>query len=167
MKEDEKLINAVIALAHEMKGMRRDMNTQLGDMNTQLGDMNTQLKGLNHRVDKLEKQQVKTNLLLAEHSRSIMALAEQQAETNIKLKDLRSDFNGLRSDFNGLRSDLKETNVKLDGLSSDFKKYANSNNLIISQHETRIIRLEDVTFNNNNKNISVIKEPKPIYKKKK
>ena len=160
MKEDEKLINAVIALAHEMKGMRRDMNTQLGDMNTQLGDMNTQLKGLNHRVDKLEKQQVKTNLHLAEHSRSIMALAEQQAETNIKLKDLRSDFNGLRSD-------LKETNVKLDGLSSDFKKYANSNNLIISQHETRIIRLEDTTFGKDAQRISMVKEPNAEYKKKK
>ena len=160
MKEDEKLINAVIALAQEMKGMRRDMNTQLGDMNTQLGDMNTQLKGLNHRVDKLEKQQVKTNLLLAEHSRSIMALAEQQAETNIKLKDLRSDFNGLRSD-------LKETNVKLDGLSSDFKKYANSNNLIISQHETRIIRLEDTTFGKDAQKISMVKEPNAEYKKKK
>ena len=160
MKEDEKLINAVIALAHEMKGMRRDMNTQLGDMNTQLGDMNTQLKGLNHRVDKLEKQQVKTNLHLAEHSRSIMALAEQQAETNIKLQDLRSDFNGLRSD-------LKETNVKLDGLSSDFKKYANSNNLIISQHETRIIRLEDTTFGKDAQRISMVKEPNAEYKKKK
>jgi len=160
MKEDEKLINAVIDLAQEMKGMRRDMNTQLGDMNTQLGDMNTQLKGLNHRVDKLEKQQVKTNLHLAEHSRSIMALAEQQAETNIKLKDLRSDFNGLRSD-------LKETNVKLDGLSSDFKKYANSNNLIISQHETRIIRLEDTTFGKDAQRISMVKEPNAEYKKKK
>ena len=160
MKEDEKLINAVIALAQEMKGMRRDMNTQLGDMNTQLGDMNTQLKGLNHRVDKLEKQQVKTNLHLAEHSRSIMALAEQQAETNIKLQDLRSDFNGLRSD-------LKETNVKLDGLSSDFKKYANSNNLIISQHETRIIRLEDTTFGKDAQRISMVKEPNAEYKKKK
>ena len=160
MKEDEKLINAVIALAHEMKGMRRDMNTQLGDMNTQLGDMNTQLKGLNHRVDKLEKQQVKTNLHLAEHSRSIMALAEQQQETNIKLQDLRSYFNGLRSD-------LKETNVKLDGLSSDFKKYANSNNLIISQHETRIIRLEDTTFGKDAQRISMVKEPNAEYKKKK
>ena len=153
MKEDEKLINAVIALAHEMKGMRRDMNTQLGEMNTQL-------KGLNHRVDNLERQQVKTNLHLAEHSRSIMALAEQQQETNIKLQDLRSDFNGLRSD-------LKETNVKLDGLSSDFKKYANSNNLIISQHETRIIRLEDTTFGKDAQRISMVKEPNAEYKKKK
>ena len=153
MKEDNKLLDATIALAHEMKGMRRDMNTQLGEMNTQL-------KGLNHRVDNLERQQVKTNLHLAEHSRSIMALAEQQQETNIKLQDLRSDFNGLRSD-------LKETNVKLDGLSSDFKKYANSNNLIISQHETRIIRLEDTTFGKDAQRISMVKEPNAEYKKKK
>ena len=160
MKEDEKLINAVIALAHEMKGMRRDMNTQLGDMNTQL-------KGLNHRVDKLEKQQVKTNLHLAEHSRSIMALAEQQQETNIKLQDLRSDFNGLRSD-------LKETNVKLDGLSSDFNglrsdfnKYANANNMRVTGHETRIIRLEDTTFGKDAQKISMVKEPNAEYKKKK
>jgi len=146
MKEDEKLINAVIALAHEMKGMRRDMNTQLGDMNTQLGDMNTQLKGLNHRVDKLEKQQVKTNLHLAEHSRSIMALAEQQQETNIKLQDLRSDFNGLRSDFN---------------------KYANANNMRVTGHETRIIRLEDATFGKDAQRISMVKEPNAEYKKKK
>ena len=146
MKEDEKLINAVIALAHEMKGMRRDMNTQLGEMNTQL-------KGLNHRVDNLERQQVKTNLHLAEHSRSIMALAEQQAETNIKLKDLRSDFNGLRSDFNGLRS--------------DFNKYANANNMRVTGHETRIIRLEDATFGKDDKRISMVKEPNAEYKKKK
>ena len=139
MKEDEKLINAVIALAHEMKGMRRDMNTQLGEMNTQL-------KGLNHRVDNLERQQVKTNLHLAEHSRSIMALAEQQQETNIKLQDLRSDFNGLRSDFN---------------------KYANANNMRVTGHETRIIRLEDATFGKDDKRISMVKEPNAEYKKKK
>jgi len=153
MKEDNKLLDATIALAQEMKGMRRDMNTQLGDMNTQLGDMNTQLKGLNHRVDKLEKQQVKTNLHLAEHSRSIMALAEQQQETNIKLQDLRSDFNGLRSDFNGLRS--------------DFNKYANANNMRVTGHETRIIRLEDTTFGKDAQKISMVKEPNAEYKKKK
>ncbi len=108
MKENEKLINAVIDLAQEMKGMRKDMNTQLGDMNTQLADINAQLEGLNHRVDKLEKEQHKTNILLAEHSRSIIKMAEKIS--------------------------------------------------IVADHETRIIRLEDITL---------VKEPNAEYKKRK
>ena len=101
MKENEKLINAVIELAQEMKGMRKDMNTQLHDINTQL-------EGLSHRVDKLEKEQHKTNILLAEHSRSIIKIAEKIS--------------------------------------------------IVADHETRIIRLENVTL---------VKEPDAEYKKRK
>jgi Sec-independent protein translocase protein TatA len=59
MKEDDKLINAIIdlgtgmkALRDEMKGMRKDMNSQFGE--------------LNHRVEKLEKQQARTNMELGE-----------------------------------------------------------------------------------------------------
>ena len=58
MKDNDKLINTIIALAQDIKGMRQDMHKQL----------------------------TKVNLLLAEHSRSIITLAEK--------------FDGLSDDFN-------------------------------------------------------------------
>ena len=52
MKDDDKLINAVLDLGLEMKAMRLEMKA-------------------------MHKEQHKTNLLLAEHSRSILALADK------------------------------------------------------------------------------------------
>jgi uncharacterized coiled-coil DUF342 family protein len=75
MRDDDKLINAVIdlgiglkALQNEMIGMRKDMNKQLGDVNQRLDD-------LNNRVGKLEKQQVKTNHELGEMRLTFIQLA--------------------------------------------------------------------------------------------
>ncbi|MHB8260299.1 MAG: hypothetical protein ACYDCN_07200 [Bacteroidia bacterium] len=70
MKEDNKLINAVLDLGLEMKAMRKDMNQQLGELNHSVGK-------LEQRFGKMEQQQHKTNLLLAEHSRSILTLADK------------------------------------------------------------------------------------------
>jgi len=106
MKEDNKLLDAVIDLGVGMKELREEMK-----------GIREEMKGMRKDINALHDEQHKTNILLAEHSRSIIKLAE-----------------------------------KIN---------------IVTNHETRIIRLEDATFNNNNKNISVIKEPKPIYKKKK
>jgi peptidoglycan hydrolase CwlO-like protein len=69
MKDDDRLVNAIIEFSQELKGMRKDMNKQLGDLNNKVD-------GLNNRVEKLEKEQAKTNALLGEHSRSILTLAE-------------------------------------------------------------------------------------------
>ncbi|MBI4947068.1 MAG: hypothetical protein HY840_11785 [Bacteroidetes bacterium] len=139
MKEDNKLLDVIIDLAQEMKGMRKDMNTQLGDINTQLGELNGRVDKLEKQFEKMEKQQAKTNLELGEMRLSYMKIDKR----------------------------LEETNIELHGLHSDFNKYAHANNLIISKHETRIIRLEDATFDNKDKRISMVKEPKAEYKKKK
>jgi Sec-independent protein translocase protein TatA len=70
MKEENKLIDAILdlglgmkALRDEMKGMRKDMNQRFEKMD--------------QRFEKMEKEQHKTNLLLAEHSRSILTLADK------------------------------------------------------------------------------------------
>jgi hypothetical protein len=52
MKHENELVDAIINLSEEIKGMRKDMNEQLGE--------------LNQRVGKLEKQQATTNLELKE-----------------------------------------------------------------------------------------------------
>ncbi|MHB8260401.1 MAG: hypothetical protein ACYDCN_16440 [Bacteroidia bacterium] len=106
MKEYDKLINAVLALGLEMKAMRKDMNQQLGEM-----------KAMHKDITEMRKEQHKTNQLLAEHSRSIITLADK--------------FDGLSTDVNGLRT--------------DFNRYAESNNALVRSHETRIVRLEEKT----------------------
>ncbi|MBI4947722.1 MAG: hypothetical protein HY840_15125 [Bacteroidetes bacterium] len=138
MKEDNKLLDAVIDLGMAVKELRSEVKELRSEMKGMRQDMNAQLEGLNHRVENLEKEQHKTNILLAEHSRSIIELAQQQEKTNTEIHGLRSDFN----------------------------KYAKSSNVIINGHETRIIRLEDASFNNDDKKMTMLKEPKAIYKKK-
>ena len=59
MKENDKLINAIIDLATELKGMRKDMNQQLGTLNGRVDELNS-------RVGRLEKQQQRTNVELSE-----------------------------------------------------------------------------------------------------
>ena len=88
----------------------------------------------------MEKQLTKVNLLLAEHSRSILTLAN-------KFDELHSDINGMRSDFH-----------KLD---ASFNKYAQSNDDKVNNHETRIVHLEETRGG------SFVAEPNPVYKKRK
>lgn len=86
MKEDDKLINAVIDLGTGMKDLRGEIKGMRKDMNHQLGE-------LNHRVENIEKQQEKTNLAIGELRLSYMKGADGTSK-------LRSEFSGMRSDFN-------------------------------------------------------------------
>jgi len=156
MKENNKLLDAIIDLGVGMK-----------ELHTEMKGMRQEQQETNRRLEKLEKQQAKTNLAIGELRISYMKVADEIAGLHSDFDGLRLEFSGLRSEFSGLRSDLRETNAKLDGLRSDFNKYANSNNLIINEHEKRIIRLEDATFDNEYKKMSMVKEPKAIYKRNK
>ena len=89
-------------------------------------------------MDNLRKDVHKTNLLLAEHSRSILAIADQ----------------------------IDRTNKKIDNLSSDFNKYAQRNDDRAAGHETRIVRLEK-TYGGSGGQGYVAKEPVIPYKKRK
>ena len=139
MKENEKLINAIIDLSQEIKGMRSDMNMQLNGLNNRVDK-------LNKRVENLEKQQIKTNLALGEMRLSYMRLDGKVSKLDGKVSKLDESVNGLRSDFN---------------------KYAQRNDERANIHEKRIIRLEDNTFGKDAQRISMAKEPNAIYKKKK
>jgi len=139
MKENEKLINAIIDLSQEIKGMRSDMNMQLNGLNNRVDK-------LNKRVENLEKQQIKTNLALGEMRLSYMRLDGKVSKLDGKVSKLDESVNGLRSDFN---------------------KYARRNDERANIHEKRIIRLEDNTFGKDAQRISMAKEPNAEYKKKK
>ena len=106
MKEDNKLLDAIINLGVGMKELREDMK-----------GIREEIKGMRKDINALHDEQHKTNTLLAEHSRSIIKLAE-----------------------------------KIN---------------IVTNHETRIIRLEDATFGKDAQRISMVKEPNAEYKKKK
>ncbi|MBI4947077.1 MAG: hypothetical protein HY840_11830 [Bacteroidetes bacterium] len=106
MKEDNKLLDAIIDLGVGMKELREEMKGMRTDINTQLGE-------LNHRVDKLEKQQARTNMELGE--------------------------------------------IRLT-----FIQYADAIEKVID-HETRIVRLEEATFDNDNKKSAMAKEPEAEY----
>ena len=79
MKEDNKLLDAIIDLGVEMKGMRKDMSHYQQETNK--------------RLENLEKQQIKTNIALGEMRLSYMRL-------DGKVSKLDENVNGLRSDFN-------------------------------------------------------------------
>ena len=81
MKDENKLIDAIIDLSLEIKGMRKDMNSQLGELNS--------------RVANLEKQQAKTNFAIAN-------LEKQQAKTNFAIGELRLSYMKLDESFNKL-----------------------------------------------------------------
>ena len=73
MKENDKLINAIIDLSQEVKrlganfdGLSQEIKGMRKDMNHQLGELNTRVDSLNNRVGKLEKQQQRTNAELSE-----------------------------------------------------------------------------------------------------
>ena len=138
MKDESKLTDAIIDLGVGMKEMRNGIN-ELRD------EMKGLRKDMNFRLEKLEVQQVKTNIQLAEHTRSILVLAEQQEETNVNLEALRSDVVGLRTDFNN---------------------YAIASDTKFNGHEKRIVHLENSISGDGDKGIFVAKEPLAGYKKK-
>ena len=146
MKENEKLINAIIDLSQEIKGMRSDMNMQLNGLNNRVDK-------LNKRVENLEKQQIKTNLALGEMRLSYMRLDGKVSKLDGKISKLDEKVSKLDESVNGLRS--------------DFNKYARRNDERANIHEKRIIRLEDNTFGKDAQRISMAKEPNAEYKKKK
>ena len=109
----------------------------------------------------------KTNILLAEHSRSIMILAEKQDATNTRLdRTIESlDKTNVKLDKTNVR--LGETNVSLEGLSANFNKYAKANDTRAGGHEKRIVQLEDAISDNGGKRMFIAKEPEAKYRKKK
>ena len=134
MKENDKLINAIIDLALELKGMRKDMNQQLGD--------------LNNRVGKLEKQQEKTNILLAEHSRSIIALAHRQDTFSNSLETMIQQQKITNERIDKTNERLGKTNEKLDKTNEKLTKNADAILIlaekltVLPKHEKRINKLE-------------------------
>jgi cell division septal protein FtsQ len=77
MKEDNRLIDAILDLGLEMKGMRKDMNQRFEKMDQRLEKMDQRFEKMDKRFEKMEREQHKTNVLLAEHSRSILVLADK------------------------------------------------------------------------------------------
>ena len=110
--------------------------------------LHLEIKGLRQDMD---RQLGKVNLGLQEMRTSYMQLDE-------RFNRMSSDINGMRSDINGMRLDLNE---KIDGLRSDLKGYAESNNALLHNHETRIVRLEET------RGSSFVAEPKAEYRVKK
>jgi len=86
MKEDNKLLDAVIDLGVGMKELRDEMKGMRKDMSHYQQETNK-------RLENLEKQQIKTNIALGEMRLSYMRL-------DGKVSKLDENVNGLRSDFN-------------------------------------------------------------------
>ena len=86
MKEDNKLLDAIIDLGVGMKELRDEMKGMRKDMSHYQQETNK-------RLENLEKQQIKTNIALGEMRLSYMRL-------DGKVSKLDKNVNGLRSDFN-------------------------------------------------------------------
>jgi len=86
MKEDNKLLDAIIDLGVGMKELRDEMKGMRKDMSHYQQETNK-------RLENLEKQQIKTNIALGEMRLSYMRL-------DGKVSKLDENVNGLRSDFN-------------------------------------------------------------------
>jgi len=86
VKEDNKLLDAVIDLGVGMKELRDEMKGMRKDMSHYQQETNK-------RLENLEKQQIKTNIALGEMRLSYMRL-------DGKVSKLDENVNGLRSDFN-------------------------------------------------------------------
>ena len=110
----------------------------------------------------MEKQLVKSNLLLAEHSRSILTLANKFDELHADVNGIRSEMKGMRNDINKLDSSFNKLDSSFNKLDGSFNKYAQSNDGRVNSHETRIAHLEGKTFGN-----SFVSEPRTEYKKRK
>ena len=143
MKEDNKLLDAIIDLGVEMKGMRKDMSHHQQETNK--------------RLENLEKQQIKTNLALGEMRLSYMRLDGKVSKLDEKVSNMDEKVNAR----------ITKLDENINGLRSDFNKYAPRNDERANGHETRIIQLEDTTFGKDAQRISMVKEPNAEYKKKK
>ena len=149
MKENEKLIDAIIDLSQKVKRLGND----LGGLSQEMKGMRKEQQETNHRLEKLEKQQQLTNKAIGELRLSYMKVADETA-------GLRTDFGELRFEFSGLRSEFSK-------LRADFNKYAASNNARVNGHEKRIVQLEDAISDNGGKRMFIAKEPEAKYEKKK
>ena len=111
MKEDDRLINAVIDLSQEMKGMRKDMNNNQRETN--------------NRLENLEKQQAKTNIAIGELRLSYMNMVEQQEITNEKLEITNKKLDNLSSGFSKYAA---SNDVRANGHDKRIKKLEHSIN---------------------------------------
>jgi peptidoglycan hydrolase CwlO-like protein len=77
MGEDNRLVELVTDLLLEV----RDIKTDIRDLKTDVRDIRSELKGFredtNTRLDRLEDQQVKTNLSIGELRLSVMKISEE------------------------------------------------------------------------------------------
>ncbi|MHB8260683.1 MAG: hypothetical protein ACYDCN_07995 [Bacteroidia bacterium] len=119
-KEENKLIDAVLDLGIELKGMRKDMNHRFEKMDNRFEKMD-------NRFEKMEHEQHKTNLLLAEHTRAILKLADGQEKTNHRL-----DTTNQR---------LDATNLEVARNTGAIVKLTEQLKLVV-EHEKRISKLE-------------------------
>lgn len=77
MAEDNRLIEVVTDLLLEVREMKSDVR----EMKTDIRDIRSELKGFredtNTRLDRLEDQQVKTNLAIGELRLSVLKISEE------------------------------------------------------------------------------------------
>ena len=150
MKEDNKLLDAIIDLGVGMKELRDEMKGMRKDMSHYQQETNK-------RLENLEKQQIKTNLALGEMRLSYMRLDGKVSKLDEKVSNMDEKVNAR----------ITKLDENVNGLRSDFNKYAPRNDERANGHEKRIIRLENTTFGKDAQKISMVKEPNAEYKKKK
>ena len=150
MKEDNKLLDAIIDLGVGMKELRDEMKGMRKDMSHYQQETNK-------RLENLEKQQIKTNLALGEMRLSYMRLDGKVSKLDEKVSNMDENVNAR----------ITKLDENINGLRSDFNKYAPRNDERANGHEKRIIRLENTTFGKDAQKISMVKEPNAEYKKKK
>ena len=150
MKEDNKLLDAIIDLGVGMKELRDEMKGMRKDMSHYQQETNK-------RLENLEKQQIKTNLALGEMRLSYMRLDGKVSKLDEKVSNMDEKVNAR----------ITKLDENINGLRSDFNKYAPRNDERANGHEKRIIRLENTTFGKDAQKISMVKEPNAEYKKKK
>jgi len=149
MKEDNKLLDAIIDLGVGMKELRDEMKGMRKDMSHYQQETNK-------RLENLEKQQIKTNLALGEMRLSYMRLDGKVSKLDEKVSNMDENVNAR----------ITKLDENINGLRSDFNKYAPRNDERANGHEKRIIRLENTTFGKDAQKISMVKEPNAEYKKK-
>ena len=162
------LTDAIINLGVGMENLQKEMKAM------RLAQQET-----NKRLERLEKQQAKTNLALGEMRLSYMKLDARVSELDKNLSERISKLDknlseriseldeNLSERISELDKNLSERISKLDesfnAMRSDFNKYAQRNDDRADDHETRLVRLEDKTFGS----ASIVSEPRAEYRKRK